>query len=74
MAPEAVCLIQTGKLLFLAKGIYAIGSGALAQLGARMTGSHEVRGSIPLCSTINREKPSEITMFQRAFVLHNVIE
>ena len=46
----------------------------MAQLGARMTGSHEVRGSIPLCSTINREKPSEITMFQRAFVLHNVIE
>ncbi len=44
----------------------------MAQLGARMTGSHEVRGSIPLCSTINREKPSEITMFQRAFVLHNV--
>lgn len=25
--------------------------GALAQLGERMTGSHEVRGSIPLCST-----------------------
>ena len=27
--------------------------GALAQLGERMAGSHEVRGSIPLCSTIN---------------------
>ena len=26
--------------------------GALAQLGERMAGSHEVRGSIPLCSTI----------------------
>ncbi len=26
--------------------------GALAQLGERMTGSHEVSGSIPLCSTI----------------------
>ena len=25
--------------------------GALAQLGERMTGSHEVNGSIPLCST-----------------------
>ena len=25
--------------------------GALAQLGERMAGSHEVRGSIPLCST-----------------------
>lgn len=25
--------------------------GALAQLGERMTGSHEVSGSIPLCST-----------------------
>ena len=25
--------------------------GALAQLGERMTGSHEVRGSTPLCST-----------------------
>ena len=28
--------------------------GALAQLGERMAGSHEVRGSIPLCSTIKR--------------------
>lgn len=27
-------------------------NGALAQLGERMTGSHEVSGSIPLCSTI----------------------
>ena len=27
--------------------------GALAQLGERMAGSHEVRGSIPLGSTIN---------------------
>ena len=26
-------------------------SGAVAQLGERMTGSHEVRGSIPLGST-----------------------
>ena len=26
--------------------------GAVAQLGERMTGSHEVRGSIPLGSTI----------------------
>ena len=26
--------------------------GAVAQLGERMTGSHEVRGSIPLSSTI----------------------
>ena len=27
-------------------------NGAVAQLGERMTGSHEVRGSIPLGSTI----------------------
>lgn len=27
--------------------------GALAQLGERLTGSQEVSGSIPLCSTIN---------------------
>ena len=27
--------------------------GAVAQLGERMTGSHEVRGSIPLSSTIS---------------------
>ena len=27
--------------------------GAVAQLGERMTGSHEVRGSIPLGSTIH---------------------
>jgi hypothetical protein len=26
-------------------------NGALAQMGERMTGSHEVNGSIPLCST-----------------------
>ena len=32
--------------------------GALAQLGERMAGSHEVRGSIPLCSTINSKPPS----------------
>ena len=29
------------------------GHGAVAQLGERMTGSHEVRGSIPLSSTRN---------------------
>lgn len=29
--------------------------GELAQLGERMTGSHEVRGSNPLFSTINDE-------------------
>ena len=29
--------------------------GALAQLGERMAGSHEVRGSIPLCSTIKSQ-------------------
>ena len=31
--------------------------GALAQLGERMAGSHEVRGSIPLCSTNNSGDP-----------------
>ncbi len=30
--------------------------GAVAQLGERMTGSHEVRGSIPLGSTNTRNK------------------
>ena len=30
---------------------YFIGSGAVAQLGERMTGSHEVEGSIPFSST-----------------------
>ena len=35
----------------MANCFYTLIFGALAQLGARMTGSHEVRGSIPLCST-----------------------
>jgi hypothetical protein len=30
--------------------------GAVAQLGERMTGSHEVRGSIPLSSTKKPKK------------------
>ena len=30
--------------------------GAVAQLGERMTGSHEVRGSIPLSSTTKQER------------------
>jgi hypothetical protein len=34
-------------------------NGAVAQLGERMTGSHEVRGSIPLGST-NQSKISNI--------------
>ena len=33
------------------KVVQAPKSGAIAQLGERMTGSHEVRGSIPLGST-----------------------
>ncbi len=33
---------------------YSIHNGALAQLGERYTGSVEVSGSIPLCSTIKR--------------------
>ena len=33
--------------------IHAPSHGELAQLGERMTGSHEVRGSIPLFSTRN---------------------
>ena len=37
--------------------------GALAQLGERMAGSHEVRGSIPLCST----KLSKADPFGSAF-------
>ncbi len=31
--------------------IYPLFCGAVAQLGERMAGSHEVRGSIPLSST-----------------------
>jgi hypothetical protein len=39
--------------------------GAVAQLGERMTGSHEVRGSIPLGSTIQAEdrKPTLVGFF-----------
>ena len=33
-------------------------NGALAQLGERYTGSVEVSGSIPLCSTIKKESES----------------
>ena len=32
--------------------------GAVAQLGARMTGSHEVTGSIPVSSTNKRPHPA----------------
>ena len=38
-------------------------SGALAQLGARLTGSQEVRGSIPLCSTMNRNGHLAVPFF-----------
>jgi hypothetical protein len=34
-------------------GIKDMTDGAVAQMGERMTGSHEVRGSIPLSSTKN---------------------
>ena len=45
------------RIIFLA--VYAATQyGALAQLGERMAGSHEVRGSIPLCSTIEVEAVS----------------
>lgn len=37
--------------------------GALAQLGERMAGSHEVRGSIPLGSTINSKRRSLTCVF-----------
>ena len=32
-------------------------NGAIAQLGERLTGSQEVRGSIPLGSTIENQQP-----------------
>jgi hypothetical protein len=57
------CLIPLGYTLGLPDG-------AVAQLGARMTGSHEVTGSIPVSSTITRicfgtrpEKPRPRTVF-----------
>ena len=38
--------------------------GELTQLGERMAGSHEVRGSIPLCSTTNfRSRPNGRLLF-----------
>jgi hypothetical protein len=39
--------------------------GAVAQLGERMTGSHEVRGSIPLGSTIR--KSFELVLISEQF-------
>ena len=40
------------KVLYTAhKMWYSSVTGALAKLGSRMTGSHEARGSNPLCST-----------------------
>ena len=53
---------ETGKLLF-----FFHYPGALAQLGARMTGSHEVRGSIPLCST---RRTTSIPDSACCFVIH----
>ena len=38
-------------------------SGALAQLGARLTGSQEVTGSSPVCSTIRRDEKSSLFFF-----------
>ena len=37
--------------------------GELAQLGERMTGSHEVRGSIPLFSTRNKRAAASVVAF-----------
>ena len=37
--------------------------GALAQLGARLTGSQEVRGSIPLCSTKDNNQDKQSGLF-----------
>ena len=39
------------RLLVSAPDRSSISSGAIAQLGERMTGSHEVKGSIPFGST-----------------------
>ena len=47
---EYFVLDKKGAAKKLAKHI-DLSFGALAQLGERMTGSHEVSGSIPLCST-----------------------
>ena len=40
--------IDSNRATLLCSGLL---DGAVAQLGERMTGSHEVRGSIPLSST-----------------------
>ena len=42
--------------------------GDIAQLGERMTGSHEVRGSNPLISTKNHQGPQGPFSFPRAYV------
>ncbi len=52
-------LTQMAVMLIYSSHFY----GALAQLGERMAGSHEVRGSIPLCST----KLSKADPFGSAF-------
>jgi hypothetical protein len=41
-------IILTPQTVFVSDALHI---GAVAQLGERMTGSHEVRGSIPLSST-----------------------
>ena len=41
-----------------------LGRGALAQLGERVVRNHEVRGSIPLCSTMNKARhPKGVSFF-----------
>ena len=45
--------------------------GALAQLGERHTGSVEVSGSIPLCSTMDRKQNSLLAVF---FISSNYIK
>jgi hypothetical protein len=47
------------KKSFITKAFILSNNGAIAQLGERMTGSHEVRGSIPLSSTSLRFERSE---------------
>ena len=62
--PDTLCLTLTNPLRynFYAKFISRIGG--VAQLGERLTGSQEVRGSIPLVSTrALNEAPTQVGAF-----------
>ena len=59
-----------------ASSILAISTnGALAQLGERMAGSHEVGGSIPPCSTIRNtdEHPIVINLEYMVIIVEYIL-